>query len=172
MRFDAFTSDLHFNHVNVIEYCARPFADIEEMTETLINRWNNRISESDVVCVLGDFSFGRYSAIESVFRRLSGEIVLVRGNHDNRITPRRYLDMGFAAVLDLAHCMVGGLPVVLTHRPLVTVPDGLWNLHGHTHSSAPRTGERSINVGVDAWGYAPVDTYDLTRVMRGGQASG
>ena len=26
-----FTSDTHFNHANVIKYCARPFAPIDEL---------------------------------------------------------------------------------------------------------------------------------------------
>lgn len=32
-----FTSDLHFGHANVIGYSSRPFADVEEMNEALVN---------------------------------------------------------------------------------------------------------------------------------------
>ena len=36
MRF--FTSDHHFRHPNIIEYCDRPFSNVEEMEEELIRR--------------------------------------------------------------------------------------------------------------------------------------
>ena len=31
-----FTSDTHFGHAKIIEYCDRPFADVQEMNETLV----------------------------------------------------------------------------------------------------------------------------------------
>ena len=33
-----FTSDTHFNHANVIKYCARPFASLEVMNREMITR--------------------------------------------------------------------------------------------------------------------------------------
>ena len=38
------TSDTHFGHAKVIEYCDRPFNDIHEMDRELIKRWNINIS--------------------------------------------------------------------------------------------------------------------------------
>ena len=32
-----FTSDTHFSHANIIRFCKRPFADVEEMNEYIIN---------------------------------------------------------------------------------------------------------------------------------------
>jgi len=41
-----FTADLHLGHRNIIEYCNRPFADVDEMNRALIANWNQ---------VVGDF---------------------------------------------------------------------------------------------------------------------
>ena len=51
-----FTSDLHFGHKNVITYCDRPWATVEEMNEALIKIWNDTVHPKDTVYCLGDFS--------------------------------------------------------------------------------------------------------------------
>ena len=35
-----FTSDTHFYHANIINFCKRPFANVETMNEALIENWN------------------------------------------------------------------------------------------------------------------------------------
>lgn len=43
------TFDTHFNHANIIPYCARPFKDVEEMNATLVSKWNNVVGKNDIV---------------------------------------------------------------------------------------------------------------------------
>ena len=50
-----FTADTHFNHTNMLKFCDRPFADVEEMNETIIARWNQVVGEEDHVFHLGEF---------------------------------------------------------------------------------------------------------------------
>ena len=38
-----FTSDHHFGHDNIIKFCNRPFEDVREMNQVLIERWNKKI---------------------------------------------------------------------------------------------------------------------------------
>jgi calcineurin-like phosphoesterase family protein len=56
-----FTSDHHFGHANVIRFdnesfgkVARPYADVYEMNEDMISKWNSEVSENDIVFHLGD----------------------------------------------------------------------------------------------------------------------
>lgn len=82
-----FTSDPHYYHGNVIEYCKRPFKDangnflIEEMNEKLIQNWNAVVRPGDTVYCLGDFSLA-IRPVELYSSRLMGDKKLVPGNHD------------------------------------------------------------------------------------------
>jgi calcineurin-like phosphoesterase family protein len=52
-----FTSDNHFGHKNIINYCNRPFNNIEHMHQEMIDRWNSVVNPEDIVFHLGDFVF-------------------------------------------------------------------------------------------------------------------
>ena len=40
-----FTSDLHFQHKNVIRFCGRPFENTKDMELKLIENWNSVVSK-------------------------------------------------------------------------------------------------------------------------------
>ena len=44
-----FISDTHFYHYNIIQYCDRPFDNIEEMNNKMIESWNSIVTQSDTV---------------------------------------------------------------------------------------------------------------------------
>ena len=48
-----FTADTHFGHANVIWMCERPYASIDEMNESMISAWNERVTGNDTVFVVG-----------------------------------------------------------------------------------------------------------------------
>lgn len=53
-----FSSDHHFNHKNIIDYCKRPFQSVEEMNIALIENHNKFVNKNDDVYFLGDFVLG------------------------------------------------------------------------------------------------------------------
>lgn len=131
------TSDLHVNHLNIIKYCDRPFASIEEMDEHMIARWNETVGVDDIVYVLGDYAMGDRKKGLSYLLRMNGTKILINGNHD-RLSPvmknswkyqHEYLfdedgNTLFSATMDFAQISLppirkGGsaLKVLLSHYP-------------------------------------------------------
>lgn len=91
-----FTSDTHFGHANIIRFCKRPFENVEEMNEVLIENWNKVVSDDDTVFHLGDFAFGGSNVWKEIIPRLKGHINLIIGNHD-----RKNLRQGYMSFFDM-----------------------------------------------------------------------
>ena len=79
-----YIADLHLGHANAIGFDGRPFADVAEMNEALIHRWNSTVSRADTVYVLGDFIWEKESLWPAWLERLTGNKVLIRGSSVRR----------------------------------------------------------------------------------------
>ena len=77
-----FTSDTHFTHNNIIKFCNRPFKDVEEMNQTLVDNWNKVVGPTDIIYHLGDFCFAGSAEWHSIIGQLNGRIHLILGNHE------------------------------------------------------------------------------------------
>lgn len=157
-----FTSDTHFGHANVIKYCNRPFSNVHEMEQGLIDRWNNNVRKEDTVYHLGDLAFCKPYIAKDIVYKLNGNIILIPGNHDSRqilgamyeapdkvIVEDRYVELNY-----------NGRKFVLCHFPIeswANMGHGSIHLHGHSHGNSRKQPGR-YDVGVDAkeTGYAPV----------------
>lgn len=126
------TSDTHFCHGNIIRYCNRPWADVDAMTDGLVERWNSVVGKDDIVIHLGDFCFGGRTKVENVFKRLNGKIDLVLGNHD-KLKISDYYSIGFHRVYDRP--VIFDNFFVMSHAPLQWIKDGdvYANIFGHVH---------------------------------------
>ena len=161
-----FTSDTHFGHGGALGLFGRPFASVRAMDEALIARWNATVGRGDVVWHLGDFALGPAIArAGALLDALAGEKHLIAGNNDPAAV--RALP-GWASVADYAELALDGAQLVLCHFPFRSwsgMSKGALNLHGHSHGKmAPLP--RQIDVGVDAWDFAPVALERLLHAKR------
>lgn len=178
-----FTSDLHFNHKNIIDYDERPYKNVEEMEVGLIKNWNNTVGRKDKVYIIGDFAMGNTYHWRSIIHQLQGDLVLVRGNHDvdSKATMARLIDDGvpmFQDVADILFKRMDGIDLTLCHYPYSTYEGedrylarrpantGRWLLHGHTHKG-PIVQKNMINVGCMLWNYRPVAWEKLRMIIQG-----
>lgn len=161
---DFFTADTHFWHTNVIRYSDRPWKTVEEMNEGLIKLWNTRVGKSDRVFVLGDFSFGNRPKIKEIVPQLNGTKILVRGNHDGYRSPF-YVEAGFQSVSPLPVFYEG--KYLLSHQPIVPLPEGIINIHGHLHNAVnPKFyAPRHICVSVEMTDYRPIGLKKILAMM-------
>ena len=152
-------SDTHFNHARIIDYCNRPYANVKEMDEDMIKKWNETVSNSDVVLHCGDFGLGNKEYISSIVKRLNGKKILILGNHDNW-SEQTYRDMGFHTVSRFPILYDGFF--LLSHTPLVlseTTP--YFNYYGHIHNDSRYIDNATSKcLCVERIGYRPTLLYE------------
>ena len=185
-----FTSDQHFFHKNIIEYSGRPFSDVEEMNEAMIDRFNAKVPDNGRTYHLGDFAWGD-KHVAPILRRLNGIHYLVSGNHDgchpiheDAGAVRRFLGYGFSSVderltldLPIGKTLLCHMPLKLAADPLEDrrnndkytayrpeLEDAQYLLHGHVHERWKRRGDM-INVGVDQWDFTPVSVEEICALV-------
>lgn len=166
-----FTSDSHWGHKRIIELCNRPFKDVEEMNNSLIENWNKVVPKNGVVFHLGDFAFGGSELWNKVLDQLNGKIYLILGNHDRGNLRENYIKK-FELVTPQIQIDIEGRSVYLNHYPFLCYggsyrgENSVWQLFGHVHSGPNCTGldcdrlnilfPYQYDVGVDNNNYTPI----------------
>ena len=204
-----YTSDLHFNHPFIAGLRGfspyegqngRVRGNVEEHDAAIIEYFNAGIRSDDITVIAGDVAMNWKGAAAKV-AQLQGIKILVWGNHDVMFGGERdawkhqqeWLGEGkFHAIMAFMRRRSAGREFLVSHFPYegdhtehdrhtqYRLPDeGLWLLHGHTHSKekqaplepqrcffcggdadtcgdhTPRV-NRQLHIGVDAWGLRPV----------------
>lgn len=158
------TADTHFFHENIIRYCNRPFADVEEMNAIMVANWNNTVAPDDEVYHLGDFALVSKTwlayDLERLFERLRGKKYLVRGNHDSAMVLR----LPWEGIAD--QMLVGDMDhnnqVALVHNGQAwqkqpnLLGDNVPVFCANVHEIWKMKGNL-LNVGVDVWHFYPVE---------------
>lgn len=136
-----FISDIHFNHKNIIQYDNRPFDNIIQMNDIVIQNWNKKITNNDIVFFLGDFAFANVENLSKYANALNGKIYFIKGNHDilkDLKKTNRFEDIftfGEEISIQKQH-------IILCHFPLMEwhgKENNSWHLHGHSHGKLYNT---------------------------------
>lgn len=187
-----FTSDQHFGHNNVINFCHRPWKFLSDMEKALVDRWNEVVGKNDIVFMLGDFTLTKdKTIIPKIIKSLNAaSIYVVLGNHDTAEDFKK-CDKRVKILSDITTVWISGwdeqkpqkeVELVLSHFPLATWSHfwrGVVNLHGHIHSGPGKFGEvdnpgidlhlkpnLTYDVGVDNNRYYPVEIRDILTKLK------
>lgn len=125
------TSDLHFWHKGILNFCkyTRPFSDVIEMNQGLIDHWNSVVGVDDEVLHLGDFSFKGKGGTQEILNQLNGNITFVRGNHC-----KVFRDSLKVKSVDYLEFRFDGVKVCAFHFPISSwnqMSRGSVQLYGH-----------------------------------------
>ncbi len=182
-----YTSDLHLFCKSELRngyFKERPFDTLEEMHETIKERWNSTVNNGDHVYLLGDNSKrGFNDNLVAFMSQLKGNLHLVRGNHDD-VNDLRMKKL-FCEICDykeISDSFDGkSYKLVLSHYPIYAWHGqnrGTTLLYGHCHDNfdndlfqktirelneayKKRDGDKYVefkafNVGCMHWNYTPV----------------
>ncbi len=154
-----FTSDNHFSHKNISNFCprTRPDKDPDTMNEKMITVWQEQVQPQDRVYLLGDVFFCNAHNAATLLDRLPGQKYLVYGNHDKVIRSNKHLRDRFVSVEEYKEIVVEGVQVVLFHYPILEwnrCHRGAYALFGHVHGQYDRhpitSRYRTMDVGIDS----------------------
>jgi len=162
-----FISDTHFNHENIIRFCNRPFQNALEMNEVLINNWNAKVKNGDIVYHAGDFGYGE---LREILDRLNGKIYYIPSHewtHEQAVL--KYKDH-FAQVSPLMNVSIRkgyGVSITICHycmRKWAKEHYNHWHLFGHSHGRLEPIG-KSWDIGVDNNDYFPLSLEEIAKIM-------
>lgn len=173
-----YTSDLHFSYEKIINLCNRPFKDVSEMNNKILENFREKIGKDDFLFILGDVSaYGQEP--EYLIRKIPGHKILIKGNHDKSLIKRHSFRQCFTDIVsnEIVRDTVDDqeVKIFLTHYPMAEWDGywkGIWQFYWHVHNN-PHGGAAlmsmiptAINVGVDVQNFMPKTAEDLIRERR------
>lgn len=162
-----FWSDQHFGHKNIIKYSNRPFQSTDEMTSAMIKNYMTTVSENDIVVFGGDLAFMPNTITNPIIDKLPGYKILIVGNHDLR-KDGSIVEYNFDEIHPCVSFYVAGqwpAKLLLTHYPLINLPEHCYNIHGHIHTQDSPT-ERHFNISVEKTNYGLVSFEHILTALK------
>ncbi|MFA5586767.1 MAG: metallophosphoesterase [Saccharofermentanales bacterium] len=172
-----FISDNHWGHKSVIHMQNRPFINIMDMNNSMIESWNSVVKPYDEVYYLGDLSYKMNgNTLSMILNKLNGKIYLIRGNHDKDRVINKCINR-FEWIKDYYTFNYEyndkNYKFVLFHYPIWSW-DGMWrgtiHICGHTHDNSKHYFEnhpgRIVNVSCEMINYKPISIIDIINIMK------
>lgn len=151
-----FTGDEHYQHLNIIKYCQRPFKSTEEMDNIIIARNNEVVRQEDTVIHCGDFTLQDTETALKIQNRLIGNHVFIKGSHDKWNPNLPYiLELKISKEIFVVACHFAMRVWPRSHY-------GSYLAYGHSHGRLP-TFPNSWDVGVDNNNFYPVELKDFIK---------
>ena len=160
------SSDYHLGHLGILKH--RPFATTEEMDATILDRLNEIVAATDLLYILGDFSWGNGRVIRENRARIKCRTIhFVRGNHDKQVPTS-----AFSSMRDIGEVKLGARNehlLVMCHYPMLSWRNSChnsWMAHGHSHGqgSEDRFALR-FDIGVDGHDFRPWSADEIIAAM-------
>jgi len=163
------SADHHWFHEAMIRMLRRPFANVTEMNEVMVERWNSVVKPNDLVYYAGDMFYkGRPKECEELFLRLNGKIhMAAEGNHDGVTKKFKHRFQSWEKRTEIVH---DGHTLVIDHysmRVWNKSYHGSYHVYGHSHGQLPEDpASLSFDVGVDCWNFYPLMLDEIFEKMR------
>lgn len=155
-----FTGDEHYWHRNILKYCHRPFPNVEEMNERMIENSNSVVKPEDTIVHAGDFALCNSEQGREIIRRLTGHHLFLNGDHDYWSGKRRHWE--------IFRFKIEKEDLIVSHYCLRTwfkSHYNSWHLYAHSHGTLPSIG-KSHDIGVDNNGFFPISFEQVRELMK------
>lgn len=153
------TSNLQLGRPSAIEIYNRPFDNVDEMTEGLIERWNSVVKDGDLVYHLGNFAWDPKTA-QHAMSKLKGTIWFIPGEYDDAIIELAGKGMLInGAKVERQIMPLHKMKSTISYWPLGKWPganEDYWSIIGYpdkAFKSDPK--QKTINASTDLWGLKP-----------------
>ena len=175
-----FTSDWHIGHEGILKFSHRPFKNIGEMDNFIIENVLNVLKYSDDLFFLGDIGLPG-EALDKFFSLFPkrANFHWIKGNHDKKALVQ-YRKKA-TTLSEIKDTFIGVGPeqekqkITLCHYPMLTwncSHHGAWQLFGHHHilglginELKQKTRGKMFNVNLEFNNYKMYTEEDLVRIM-------
>ena len=135
-----YIADTHFFHENIIKFDKRPFADVNEMNDTIRSNWNRTVKPDDTVYILGDYSWKFKDEHIEFLKSLNGRKRLIKGNHDKATHSSKFKRL-FEQITDYEKVLDGEDTVILCHYPIIAYDGSFRGRNVHLYAHVHKTDE-------------------------------
>ena len=166
-------SDTHYYHKAIITMQKRPFQNVHEMNQYMINSWNSVVTPVDEVYHLGDIAYKANPKVvrDHILSKLNGKIHLITGNHDKPKDIRIYSERleSIQTEKELKYDLNNKIyTFIMYHYPIYSwkgMYQGYIHLYGHTHTNKDslRSEFKCKNVCVECLNYVPISIEEIIK---------
>jgi calcineurin-like phosphoesterase family protein len=162
-----YIADCHFFHGALnTKMDKRGFDSVEAMNEYMIKKWNDKVSNSDTVVILGDLSLGTVDETNDLIHRLKGKLCLIAGNHDKYVEKNGFDRDRFLWIDNYREITDSQKKVICCHYP-IPFYEGQYRkrhngdpkaymLYGHVHETRDEVLMKKIISMIRDTSYVPI----------------